>query len=246
MVLRICIGILVCTMSILASKAQLTRRDSLRLKQLLEGDEEIKINTEAVKNIQFNFAPELKESRKPRMAEDKPWMDFDKSLPKNFNDTTRWRKSTFIRLLPYTVYTKWWEDPVNDKLILDPKDTLTFKLKLDYLKMYIPSHQPVATFDADKLLYENFTKRGRAIRRNRKRAKAWKIYNDYVPTIEDSLKWYGNKKRTPKDTLIVIKKDTLLHEDKVNGQNEADESREMIPLKSLPFEENRGKYSKDN
>ena len=32
------------------------------------------------------------------------------------------------------------------------------------------------------------------------------IYNDYVPTKEDSLKWYGNKKRTPKDTLNIIKK----------------------------------------
>ena len=55
----------------------------------------------------------------------------------------------------------------------------------------------------DKFLYENLTKRGRAIRRNKKRAKAWKIYNDYVPTLEDSLKWYGNKKRIPKDTLTI-------------------------------------------
>ena len=245
MVLRIYIGILIGLMSIQASKAQLSKRDSIRLKQMLEGDEEIKINPEAIKNIQFNFAPKLEESRKPRMAEDKPWMDFDQNLPKTFNDTTRWRKPKFIRLLPYTVYTQWWEDPINDKLILDRKDTMTFKLNLDYLKMYIPQHQPVATFDTDKLLFENLTKRGRAIKRNRKRAKAWKIYNDYVPTKEDSLKWYGNKKRTPKDTPHIVKKDTLLHENEINRQNETDKSSKMIPLQALPFEEYRREYGKD-
>ena len=233
-------------MSIHASKAQLTRRDSLRLKELLEGDEEIKINPEAIKDIQFNFVPKLEDSRKPRMAEDRPWMNFDKSLPKNFNDTARWHKPKFIRLLPYTVYTQWWEDPINDKLILDRKDTMTFKLNFDYLKMYIPQHQPVTTFDADKLLFENLTKRGRAIKRNRKRAKAWKIYNDYVPTKEDSLKWYGNKKRTPKDTLYIMKNDTLFHENEVYRQDKTDERRQMIPLQGFAFEEYGRKDGKDD
>ena len=233
-------------MNILVSKAQLTRRDSLRLKELLESDEEIKINPEAIKNIQFNFAPNLEDSRKPRMAENKPWMDFDKSLPKSFNDTTRLRKLKFIRLLPYTVYTKWWEDPINDKLVLDRRDTMTFKLNLDYLKMYIPKNQPIATFDTDKLLFESLTKRGRAIKRNQKRAKAWKIYNDYVPTKEDSLKWYGNKKRTPKDTLNIMKKDSLLHEDEIYRQDKTDESRQMIPLQGFALEEYSRKDGEDN
>ena len=190
-------------MGILTSKAQLSRRDSIRLKQLLEGNKEIKLNQEAVKSIQFNFAPDINEMHKPKMSEEKPWMEFNKSLPKNFNDTVQWRKPKFIRLLPYTIFTRLGEDPVNDIIIKTRKDTLRMKLKLDYLKEYIPQHQPVVSFDAEKLLYENFTKRGRAIRRNRKRAKAWKIYNDYVPTKEDSLKWYGNKKRIPKDTLVI-------------------------------------------
>ena len=203
MVFRISLSILFCIIGILASKAQLSRRDSIRLKQLLEGDKEIKLNQEAVKSIQFNFAPDINEMHKPKMSEEKPWMEFDKSLPKNFNDTVQWRKPKFIRLLPYTIFTRLGEDPVNDIIIKTRKDTLRMKLKLDYLKEYIPQHQPVVSFDAEKLLYENLTKRGRAIRRNRKRAKAWKIYNDYVPTKEDSLKWYGNKKRIPKDTLVI-------------------------------------------
>ena len=203
MIFRISLSILFCLMGILTSKAQLSRRDSIRLKQLLEGNKEIKLNQEAVKSIQFNFAPDINEMHKPKMSEEKPWMEFNKSLPKNFNDTVQWRKPKFIRLLPYTIFTRLGEDPVNDIIIKTCKDTLRMKLKLDYLKEYIPQHQPVVSFDAEKLLYENLTKRGRAIRRNRKRAKAWKIYNDYVPTKEDSLKWYGNKKRIPKDTLVI-------------------------------------------
>ena len=203
MIFRISLSILFCIIGILTSKAQLSRRDSIRLKQLLEGDKEIKLNQEAVKSIQFNFAPDINEMHKPKMSEEKPWMEFNKSLPKNFNDTVQWRKPKYIRLLPYTIFTRLGEDPVNDIIIKTRKDTLRMKLKLDYLKEYIPQHQPVVSFDAEKLLYENLTKRGRAIRRNRKRAKAWKIYNDYVPTLEDSLKWYGNKKRIPKDTLTI-------------------------------------------
>ena len=203
MIFRISLFILFCIMGILTSKAQLSKRDSIHLKQLLEGDEEIKLNQEAVKNIQFNFAPDINEMHKPKMSEEKPWMEFNKSLPKNFNDTVQWRKPKFIRLLPYTIFTRLGEDPVNDIMIKTRKDTLRMKLKFDYLKNYIPQHQPVVSFDADKFLYENLTKRGRAIRRNKKRAKAWKIYNDYVPTKEDSLKWYGNKKRIPKDTLVI-------------------------------------------
>ena len=74
-----------------------------------------------------------------------------------------------------------------------------------------PSNRPVTGFSADKLLFENLTKRGRAIKRNRKKAKAWKIYKDYVPTKEDSLKIYGNKKRIPKDTLTLLNKNSINH-----------------------------------
>ena len=68
-----------------------------------------------------------------------------------------------------------------------------------------PSNNPIGGFDADKLLFENLTKRGRAIKHNRKHAKAWKTYNDSIANKEDSLEWEENKKRIPKDTLIVNK-----------------------------------------
>ena len=95
------------------------------------------------------------------------------------------------------------------EFIRNERPELEMKMEFD-MSMPNGNTQPLATFDADKLLFENFTKRGRAIKRNKKKAKAWKIYKDYVPTKEDSLKLYGNKKRIPKDTLI-IHKDSLNH-----------------------------------
>ena len=106
MIFRVSLSILFCLMGILTLKAQLSRRDSIRLKQLLEGDKEIKLNQEAVKSIQFNFAPDINEMHKPKMSEEKPWMEFNKSLPKNFNDTVQWRKPKYIRLLPYAAPLK--------------------------------------------------------------------------------------------------------------------------------------------
>ena len=195
---RASISILVCSIGILSVHAQSEKKDSLRFKK--EG--EIYINQEAVKSIEFNFMakPEALQP-KPRMDERKPWLEFRKDLPMNLTDTTTLKKSKYIRMLPYSI----WGEDVSSRGYKQ-EDTLTIKLDMDYLKeMYIPIHKPLIGFDADKILFENLTKRGRAIKRNRKKAKAWKIYKDYVPTKEDSLKWYGNKKRIPKDTLHINK-----------------------------------------
>ena len=217
---RACISILVCSIGILSVHAQSEKKDSLRFKK--EG--EIYINQEAVKSIEFNFMAKPEDLQpKPRMDERKPWMEFRKDLPKNFTDTTTWRKPQYTRATPYTPYTRYDEDPIYDRMLI--KDTLSIKMKLNTEKIkplpgmghgyrvvpggmdqsVTPSNRPLTDFSADKLLFENFTKRGRAIKRNRKKAKAWKIYKDYVPTKEDSLKWYGNKKRIPKDTLHINK-----------------------------------------
>lgn len=212
------ISILVCCIGILSAQAQSEGKDSLRQKK--EG--EIYINQEAVKSIEFNFLPQTEIIKpKPKMDESKPWMEFRKDLPKNFTDTTSWRKPKYTRATPYTPYTRYDEDPIYDRILI--KDTLTIRMKLNAEKIkplpgmghgyrvvpggmdqsVTPSNNPIGGFSADKLLFENFTKRGRAIKRNKKKAKAWKTYKDYVPTKEDSLKWYGNKKRIPKDTLTI-------------------------------------------
>ena len=215
------ISILVCCIGILSVHAQSEQKDSLQRKK----DGEIYINQEAVKSIEFNFMAQPDIMRpKPMMDETKPWMEFRKDLPMNLTDTTTLTKKKYIRMLPYSI---WGHD---DAHLKSNKDTLIIRMKLnlDNIKplpgmghgyrvvpggmdqSVAPSNNPIGGFSADKLLFENFTKRGRAIKRNRKKAKAWKIYKDYVPTKEDSLKLYGNKKRIPKDTLH-IKKDSTNH-----------------------------------
>ena len=215
------ISILVCSIGILSAQAQSEKKDSLQRKK--EG--EIYINQEAVKSIEFNFMsqPEMMKP-KPKMDDTKPWMEFRKDLPMNLTDTTTLTKKKYIRMLPYSI---WGHD---DAHLKSNKDALIIRMKLnlDNIKplpgmghgyrvvpggmdqSVTPSNNPIGGFSADKLLFENFTKQGRAIKRNRKKAKAWKIYKDYVPTKEDSLKLYGNKKRIPKDTLH-IKKDSTNH-----------------------------------
>ncbi len=192
---RVGIIILVCSIGILSAQAQSEKKDSLRWKK----EEEIYINPEAVKSIEFNFLPQTEIMKsQPKMDDTKSWMEFRKNLPISLKDTTTLRKKKYIRMLPYSI---WGYD---ESHLHYQKDTLTMKLNMEYLKeMHIPIHKPLVGFDADKFLFENFTKRGRAIKRNRKKAKAWKIYNDYIPTKEDSIKWHGKKKRIPKDTLAI-------------------------------------------
>ena len=208
------ISILACCIGILSAQAQNEKKDSLQQKK------EIYFNQEAVKSIEFNFMgqPEIMKP-KPKMDERKPWMEYRKDLPVNMTDTTTYRKKKYIRMLPYSI---WGYD---NSHLRYRKDTLSIRMKLNMDKIkpapgmghgyrvvpggmdqsVTPSNNPIGGFSADKILYENFTKRGRTIRRNKKKAKAWKTYKDYVPTKEDSLKWYGNKKRIPKDTLLINK-----------------------------------------
>lgn len=246
------ISILCCTISVLTAQAQWNKQDSIRLQELLSSDKELKINTEAVKSIRFDFNADKEQIKgTPLMSNDKPWMKFLKDLPKNFDDTTRWVRPKFVRLTPYTPYTTWHEDPVNDPIFLSSqKDSLKMSWKLNiklipglqngYVPLpagmdqsVTPSNNPLIGLDANKLLYENFTKRGRAIRRNRKHANAWKIYQSYKPTRQDSLLFRGNSKTPTQDTLPTPKAarpDTLLLKDKINSKDQAKESRQMIPL----------------
>ena len=52
---RVNFSILFCTISILTAQAQWNKQDSIRLQELLNGDGELKINTEAVMSINSDF-----------------------------------------------------------------------------------------------------------------------------------------------------------------------------------------------
>lgn len=242
---KVNICILFCTISILTAQAQWSKQDSIRLQELLNQEGELKINTEAIKSIDFDFKSD-KDNIKgtPLMSEDKPWMNFLKNLPKNYDDTTQWVRPKFIRLTPYTPYTQWHEDPVNDPIFANKskKDTLKMSWKLNielipglqngYVTLpagmdqtVTPSNNPlIGGLDTDKFLYETLTKRGRTIRRNRERAKGWKIYQSYVPTRQDSLLFHKTN-RVPKQDTLSIKQDSLFLEHKIDSKNQAQESR---------------------
>lgn len=207
---RVNISILFCSICVLTAQAQWSKQDSIRLQELLKEDGELKINTEAVKSIYFDFKPEKNKLKgTPLMPEEKPWMRFLKDLPKNFGDTTRWVHSQYIRLTPYTPYTKWNENPVTRVLSQEEKDSLRhvqlfwkLNVTLDPSRMnghvpvpgnmdptVTPSNSPlIGGLDTDKFLFETFTKRGRTLRRNRKRANAWKTYQNYIPSKQDTVK----------------------------------------------------------
>lgn len=97
-----------------ACYAQWTAQDSIKLQQLLNGSEEIKLNQKAVKQIDFGSAV----NGTPRMSEEKNWMLPDESLPEALP------KAKFVlSLMPYKGNTRFNWDPVYLKRIRMDKNT---------------------------------------------------------------------------------------------------------------------------
>lgn len=214
---KTCLGILLGSLSLLPAHAQWTREDSLRLQRILNGEEELIINREAVNAIQWDVPSKKSPISQPLLKDEKPWMEFRTDLPSDFTEKTRLQPLKYIRLLPYSIFTRWNENPVDDVLSKSKQDSLKrftvhmklFNLAPDPSRMnghvivpegmdptVSPSASPLLTgLDIDKLLYESLTKRGRAIRRNREKAKAWKTYQAYIPNTHDT---------TRKDTALLL------------------------------------------
>ena len=181
--------------------------------QAQQREEELKLNMDAVNMIQFNFNSSNKEAEQPLDAPlDKRWMEFrtDLSVPRSLTDTTKIKKvEYYVRPEPYTIWVRFGENPVYDVIpslrkqwkiywTLNPfrqyKEEYGRNLKPNTGDTYNDISNPtgpsvVVFFDADKLLYESLTKRGRAIKHNRKYANAWKTYKEYQPTAADSAKF---------------------------------------------------------
>ena len=82
-------------------------------------ESELKLNEEAIRQIQFDFTPPTERKLNELMEApiDKKWMKFkeDFSLPRSFTDTTKVKKiEGYVRAEPYTIWTKFGEDPVYD------------------------------------------------------------------------------------------------------------------------------------
>lgn len=191
-----------CTAGILPAMAQ-------------QQEKELQLNMDAVKMIQFDFDPSSKPENKPLEAPlNKKWMDFkvDLKVPRSLIDTTKVKKPEgYVRMEPYTIWTRFGEDPVYDVLVAGrPKKwEISWTLNPNQVyrdenygrslmpstgRMYRDLNAPIGpTFGIGGLdfigfLYDNLSPRGRMLAHNRKHANAWKTYADYVPTAADSLK----------------------------------------------------------
>lgn len=178
-------------------------------------EKELQLNMDAVKMIQFDFNPTSKPENKPLEAPlDKKWMDFkvDLRMPRNLIDTTKlWKPEGYVRMEPYTIWTRFGEDPVYDVLVTGRPKKWEISWTLNPNQVYrdenygrslMPSpgrmYESVGGsagvgigidgLDFIGFLYDNLSPRGRMLAHNRKHANAWKTYADYVPTAADSLK----------------------------------------------------------
>ena len=201
--------------SFAAQAKALVANDSLYVSRTLSADSlmkhegELKLNNDAVKLIQFDFLPSEKKENSVLQSTpiNKPWMDFqvDLSVPKSMIDTVKvQRPENYIRMLPYSIWTKFGENPVFDVLVFGNKKRLdiTWNLDLEDLEEFgrnvIPNagrfnpnaNMGGASVVIDNLdfigfLYDNLNKQGRIRKHNRKHANAWKTYQQAAPFLSN-------------------------------------------------------------
>lgn len=87
--------------------AQWTAKDSVNLQRILNGKEDIKLNMDAVKQIDFNSSPTV-----PKMSKERPGLRLDETLPQVLE-----KKKVVLTLRPYTANTKYNWDPIYQKKI---------------------------------------------------------------------------------------------------------------------------------
>ena len=93
-----------CLTAVFAYSQVWTAQDSLHLKKLLESDQELHLNMDAVKSIDFGSAVGT-----PRMSEEKSWMMPDESLPEALP-----KPKVMLTLMPYKANTRYNWDAIKD------------------------------------------------------------------------------------------------------------------------------------
>lgn len=113
MVKRLVTGLLVSLLT-LTVNAQWTAKDSLNLQRILNGDGELKLNQEVIKQIDFGKAVGV-----PMQPKVKNWLLPDESLPSALPE----KKKLVLTLHPYTANTRFDWDPIYQKKMKVGKDT---------------------------------------------------------------------------------------------------------------------------
>lgn len=88
------------------------RQDSLRLQEMLHGEGELRLNPDALRDLWES--PQM-------MSADKPWMDFDNTLP--MLPEGKPKQKVILTLHPYKPTTRYNWDPVLQKEINVDEDT---------------------------------------------------------------------------------------------------------------------------
>ena len=111
--------LLICLSVPVVYSQEWTKKDSLNLSRVLKEEGEIKLNPEAVKQI--DFGSDIMGT--PLMSTEKNWMLPDESLPSALPNTLPLEKRQMLSLHPYKANTPYDWDPVYQKKIQVGKDT---------------------------------------------------------------------------------------------------------------------------
>lgn len=134
------LGGLLCTVAFPLYAQNWTRQDSLRLRQLLDSEGEIKLNPEALKALGVEGVPEP-----PKLSAEKPWLDFDESIP-SIPGWSGQTKPTLPR--PYATSLPYNWDPIRQRSIRVDKNTWRGEPFYELTHQYIYSNWAKTPLDA--------------------------------------------------------------------------------------------------
>lgn len=186
---RFCFLILSGLLGILQIHAQWTKQDSIKLQHFLSGDDELKLNDNAVNSIRFGLPKEQMPSFQPQMSLDNPALHFKEELPDIFTDSLAKYKE-YLTLRPYNIFTQYGEDPIHAPANcfsrswagkVYPFTSDPFDPRSQRVSAGKHSDSPAGfgigySFSMEDVLQYLFSKKGRARMRNAKNANAWKTY----------------------------------------------------------------------
>lgn len=116
---RFILFILISLIASVVCSQEWTTQDSIKLNRILQGNEKIKLNPEAVKQIDFGSDV----MGIPLMSTEKSWMLPDATLPSVLPNTLPLNKKQMLTLRPYKPNTPYDWDPVYQKKIKVGQDT---------------------------------------------------------------------------------------------------------------------------
>ena len=149
-----------------------TPEDSLRLQRLLEGDGKIKLNPQALKELEQSFG-------QPKASEEKSWLRFDETLPAT---PTEKQKRERLVLRPYTGYTPYNWDPIRQcKIDIDKptwQENILRGLHMQLVGVSKPSGQDFMAIFTKEFWNRNIKKRRAAT------LEALRAYGDSITAHE--------------------------------------------------------------